>query len=406
MTPSSLGLIGSNTMKAADIIEALERFFLDIIGTVLPGATLLFGIGLVANMPENIGRFSILAPKDNGDWVMLIAVSYILGQAVTSIGHSVLLSGIENLASRLRKKTFKGFGLKKLVPNFIVPEGELFEKIMADPVFKAVTSRLVKLMPELETTKDRIKVTSWRNIAMSITPEQRHTVYRFMFLSQLNLGIATVLCLLLLAWPCISLLSMVGAFPDARSVNFWLLGILLISLWPFIERRYRFYAPAMQVPFSMALAEMHKPSQKSSKPLDDSESLPSRGRPEIVYLAGGFKSGWQDKVKLKVPQFKYLDPRVHGLDKRIEYTIWDLEAVRRCDWVFAYLESSNPGGFALALEVGYAKALGKRVILVDEKSFHDPQAAPYLVMVATASDVVFNDLEDGTRFLQTFAPLV
>ena len=77
-------------------------------------------------------------------------------------------------------------------------------------------------------------------------------------------------------------------------------------------------------------------------------------RPLRVYLAGGFQSGWQDTVMQAVPSLDYLDPRSHGLKSKTEYTAWDLEAVRRSDCVFAYLEATNPGGYALALEVGFA----------------------------------------------------
>ncbi len=392
-------------MKATDIVEAIERFFLDIIGIVIPGVTLLFGLGYILRTPDTIRGFSIFAPKESGDWVVLIAVSYVIGHAVTSLGHSLLLPGVESITARIKKCSLKGISFSKLAPKFVVPESELTEKIKADPVFKATIEKLLKITPELEADKEKIKVSSWRNIAMSLAPEQRHTIYRFMFLSQLNLGIATVLFLLVVAWPCVNALAIANAISNARPVNGWVLGAMVVALWPFLERRYRFYSPAMQVPFSMALAEM----QKEVKERRNSNERPTSSmlwvKPESIYLAGGFQSGWQEKVKLAVPQFNYFDPRGHGLENKAEYTVWDLEAVRRCNWVFAYLESTNPGGFALALEVGYAKALGKRVIFVDEKSTNDPQTGRYLTMISAASDVVFNKLEDGIEFLKKLGPL-
>jgi hypothetical protein len=59
----------------------------------------------------------------------------------------------------------------------------------------------------------------------------------------------------------------------------------------------------------------------------------SEEAPLVVYLAGGFKSGWQDVVKLKVPMIRYLDPRLHGLCQGQQYTAWDLQAIRRSDCV-------------------------------------------------------------------------
>jgi nucleoside 2-deoxyribosyltransferase len=124
--------------------------------------------------------------------------------------------------------------------------------------------------------------------------------------------------------------------------------------------------------------------------------------PPRVYLAGGFLSAWQDIVKKAVPEFEYFDPRSHGLKNRAEYTTWDLEAIRRSDYVFAYLEASNPGGYALALEVGYGKALGKCVIVVEEKPAADAQAARYFEMVTEAADASFSTLQEGITFLQQF----
>ena len=78
--------------------------------------------------------------------------------------------------------------------------------------------------------------------------------------------------------------------------------------------------------------------------------------------------------------------------------MWDLEAIRRSDWVFAYLEASNPGGYSLTLEVGYAKALGKRIILLNEKET-DSVASRYLGMLSATADVKVASLDEGIAFL-------
>lgn len=135
-------------------------------------------------------------------------------------------------------------------------------------------------------------------------------------------------------------------------------------------------------------------------------ALEGRRRGLKVYLAGGFRSGWQDIVMAAVPEFVFLDPRVHGLQDEMEYLVWDLEAVHQSDWVFAYLEATNPAGYALALEVGYAKALGKRIIFVDEKSVSEEQLRRYLSMVRAAADVTVASLEEGIAFLKMLARTV
>lgn len=127
------------------------------------------------------------------------------------------------------------------------------------------------------------------------------------------------------------------------------------------------------------------------------QALPPNDKPSNkvkIYLAGGFKSGWQDRVISTYPQFEYLDPRSHGLTNPDAYTAWDLAAIKACDIVFAYLEKDNPGGYALALEIGYAKALDKIIILVNEKP-----ANRYLDMVNACADDVFLTFEYGLKCL-------
>jgi nucleoside 2-deoxyribosyltransferase len=89
----------------------------------------------------------------------------------------------------------------------------------------------------------------------------------------------------------------------------------------------------------------------------------------------------------------------HQLQDEREYTAWDLHAVRRSDWILAHLEPGNPGGYALALEVGFAKALGKRIIFVDAKSAMDEHAGRYLGMIRMCADLTPATLEDAIAFL-------
>jgi len=72
--------------------------------------------------------------------------------------------------------------------------------------------------------------------------------------------------------------------------------------------------------------------------------------------------------------------------------------VRQSDVILANMEQSNPGGYALALEVGYAKALSKKIIFVDQVS--DPTIGRYFEMVRQVSDVVFTDLHEALAYLK------
>lgn len=124
-----------------------------------------------------------------------------------------------------------------------------------------------------------------------------------------------------------------------------------------------------------------------------------------VYLAGGMKSGWQQRVKEAVPQHQYLDPSTHGLDEETQYTLWDLRAICSADILFVYFEANNPSGYGLSLEVGYGAALGKHIILVDEKSRSDFDVGRRLGMLRACSHVVVQSLDDGLRVLQALAKI-
>lgn len=123
-----------------------------------------------------------------------------------------------------------------------------------------------------------------------------------------------------------------------------------------------------------------------------------------IYLAGGMKSGWQNTVinKLK-DRCIFFNPQDHQLNNAKEYTIWDLHFVNRADIIFVYLEKENPSGFGLTLEIGYAKALNKTIILVDERSKLDSSFANYFKIVRESASVVFDDFESGLNYLERFS---
>lgn len=117
-----------------------------------------------------------------------------------------------------------------------------------------------------------------------------------------------------------------------------------------------------------------------------------------IYLAGGFKSNWQAQVVVRLAgAFELLDPSAHNIQDPAEYTRWDLEAVRQSDIVLANMEASNPGGYSLALEVGFARALGKRIFLVDQ--IEDPSVRRYFEMVRQCSERVFQTLSEAIDHL-------
>jgi nucleoside 2-deoxyribosyltransferase len=109
------------------------------------------------------------------------------------------------------------------------------------------------------------------------------------------------------------------------------------------------------------------------------------------------RSGWQDTVIMSLHRWNVIDPRTHHLADERQYTYWDLDGVRQSDWVLVHLEASNPGVHNLAVEVGYAAALGKRIILVDGA---DASLKRYTGMLRGCADITLATLDEAITFLQ------
>ena len=118
-----------------------------------------------------------------------------------------------------------------------------------------------------------------------------------------------------------------------------------------------------------------------------------------VYLAGGMRRSWRAVVKQLVPFCEYFDPTESGLTEELEYTTWDLDKIDRSDVVFIYFDKDNPSGLGLSLEAGYAYALGKFIIYVDEIS-QNPERARYCGMLRSVATVVVQNLDDGLSVLE------
>jgi nucleoside 2-deoxyribosyltransferase len=123
-----------------------------------------------------------------------------------------------------------------------------------------------------------------------------------------------------------------------------------------------------------------------------------------VFLSGGFKSNWQQRVYDKLDgDFIFFNPRAHSLEDSNEYTFWDVHFIKQSDIIFAYLEKDNPSGLGLIFEIGVAYGLGKTIILIDEKSSHDDIFKKYFKIVQHASSSVFSTFEEGLKYLESFS---
>ncbi len=111
---------------------------------------------------------------------------------------------------------------------------------------------------------------------------------------------------------------------------------------------------------------------------------------EPIYLAGGMHDNWRETVITAFPGLEFFDPCSHGLKDEKSYTAWDLAHIRKAETVFVYMDATNPSGFGLNLEAGYAKALGKRIIFVDET---DEKRSRYFGMLRQIADEVYLSIQ-------------
>lgn len=116
-----------------------------------------------------------------------------------------------------------------------------------------------------------------------------------------------------------------------------------------------------------------------------------------VYLSGGFKTGWQEEVTAEIlrlrPDAEIADPRENKMHDPSHYTKWNVAQIVDCDMIFAFMEHDNPGIANVAFEIGFGFALGKKVVLINQKGQR------WAEMMHQASDV-FDDVAGALAALR------
>jgi hypothetical protein len=259
----------SDKTKGADFVEVVEKFFLDLIGTLIPGCALMLLLRyFFANEQQPEFKITKYLP-DIPPWVAQIGFAYVLGHGMVSIGEFVFVRSFDGFLCAARKWKL----IEKIFGKNLLPAETLNNTIREDIFFKAfveTSHRRVAALPEKKD--DSVRVSEWRNLAISFAPNQRQNVFRFTFLSLLNLGVFTALVLsaigILLVWVDRNALLSKSLLPANIPVHsLWTVPILVIAAFPFLERRYYFYRISIEAPFGMALAEMsqEKVEDKCSK---------------------------------------------------------------------------------------------------------------------------------------------
>lgn len=386
-------------MKASDFIESIQTFLMDILAFLIPGAVFLIITWFIVNdeiqgvIPSIVSIPPISAPA----WFILGLVSYVSGYILQGIGEA----WITRVAERVSR-----FPISKWLLPGIQRYEDLAKQINESHWFSEARRRIASYT---QTDLSSLDFREMRNIAMSMSPSWVRYVYRYTYTWQLCLGVATGMVISIILILLLALFNLIPTSGISFSLEkLWWLLPLFFGVVFLLNRRYRYYSIAMRIPFSIALADIPKLESQSYE--EESRRLFSRtsyiketqmGIPK-VYLAGGFHSGWQDKVMSGCPGFEFYDPRTHRLALPEHYKVWDLSHVKQSDILFAVMDRDNPSGYGMALEIGYAKGLDKTVIVVDEKSGSNEEFRKYFAIVKETADAYFQSLDEGITFLKSF----
>ncbi|MEM1268481.1 MAG: nucleoside 2-deoxyribosyltransferase domain-containing protein [Bacteroidota bacterium] len=359
-------------------MQALQTFFLDFIGAVAPGSILLVGVAVALGQQNEFA--GVIVKLHSFAWPVLLIATYTLGNVSVGVGGIILGDWRKSIREALKDH----------------PSVEAFK----DEMQQRTHAKLSASGNDGERDFGNL-----RNLALSVTDAGTSLTHRFMFIALFHLGTAVAITISAATfWLSIPIQSLASEWPKggydpgvAVIVSVVAIGLVCVLLLRWKE----FYSRSMRVPFSTALAhlvaESHAP-KVPSKTVKPSLNACSRRSRAIVYLAGGFRTGWQDIVMKHASHFSFFDPRSHGYQDEKMYTAWDTEAIRQSDIIFAYAEAENPGLYALALEIGYAKALGKMVILVEQHP-DTGQRRRYFGMLRACADVSVGSLDEGLEFL-------
>ena len=231
-------------MKGNELVDFIEKFYLDIIGIVVPGAFFMFLFLSVCPFHECVSFFLNFAKSNTAIFAFAFLVaSVVIGHILKTVGGYLFLPLFCGLCKLFKKN------IPHVIPSAAVCHSELIEQLQKRIEvieFRRVFSEALKhdLGVANISTED---FHSLRNIALSVKPESNQLVYKFMYTSLMYLGIATGL---LLNYPfIIARITPFCSFLDL--LGFSLAWVILCSVLLF--EHFESHRRAMYVPFSSAL---------------------------------------------------------------------------------------------------------------------------------------------------------
>lgn len=115
-----------------------------------------------------------------------------------------------------------------------------------------------------------------------------------------------------------------------------------------------------------------------------------------IYLCGGFYGDWNERVKEAIGgAANIIDPRDwKGIT---HYVQRDMEAIERCDVIFAYRQAENPA-YGMVWELGYAAGLGdKHIIFLGE--YNGSNEDRYFAFCRQSASYSAKSLKDAIQHL-------
>jgi len=239
-------------MSGETLVSAVERFFLDIVGLMVPGGGAILAVYLLAHFGDDVSSKALLAANPSStQWVLGIVGAFMVGHVVTSIGETLAVPFCDLCLGFVRRAPLIG----RVLPEHVVPKAVVDSRVKDSATYKAFCAIVEKASRAGGTALGgQLSLSEARNVALTWSGEDKYTIYRFRFLALLHLGVA---CVLAGAWSALVVLQMVRRCHGAPALGappWWWALILLGVVLPLLERRYYFAGMALRVPFAMALA--------------------------------------------------------------------------------------------------------------------------------------------------------
>lgn len=131
-----------------------------------------------------------------------------------------------------------------------------------------------------------------------------------------------------------------------------------------------------------------------------------------VYLAGKMDVAWTRDFASSVRILEsgnrvihFISPQLHTLKEPTQFTMWDTLGIDKCDVLLVYFEAGTLNPFGRCAEIGYAKAKGKKIIIVNERGTFDTEFTRSIGFPLSLADVVISTLEEAAELIYKLSTL-